>query len=155
MAKLSKGMEAPDFELKDASGKTWRLRDLKGNSVVLFFYPADDTPGCTREACDFRDSKAVWEEAGYTILGISPQGVKSKRSFIDKFSLNFPLLIDKDRAVERAYGTSRDEVAEYEGIPLTTLRSTFLIDEDGIIEAALYGVKAPGHVDELRSMVGV
>lgn len=100
---LEKGMEAPPFDLEDADGKAWRLADLRGTKVVLFFYPADDTPGCTAEACDFRDSRQVFADDGYVVLGVSPQGAESHRAFTDKFALNFPLLIDDDLSVARVY----------------------------------------------------
>jgi thioredoxin-dependent peroxiredoxin len=152
---LTEGMQAPDFELSDADGKTWRLSDLRGSRVVLYFYPADDTPGCTAEACDFRDSHTVFEADNYVVLGVSPQGADSHRAFADKFSLNFPLLIDEDLAVAHAYGAVREEVGDYEGVPLHIKRSTFVIDEEGRIERALYGVHGRGHVAELRELLGV
>jgi peroxiredoxin Q/BCP len=148
--KLEQGSAAPDFELADASGKTWRLRDLRGKKVVLYFYPADDTPGCTAEACDFRDSQGDFTGAGYTVLGVSPQGADSHLAFTEKFSLNFPLLIDADRQVAKSYGTLRGEPDDWKGIPLLVKRSTFVIDEEGIIESAQYGVKARGHVARLK-----
>ncbi|MDQ3940134.1 MAG: peroxiredoxin, partial [Actinomycetota bacterium] len=126
-------------------GKVWRLGDLRGQKVILYFYPADDTPGCTIEACDFRDSHEQLQAAGYTVLGVSPQGEESHRKFASKFSLNFPLLVDEDTAVARAYGAYK-ELGDWQGIPLKISRSTFIIDETGQIEDALYGVRAKGHV---------
>jgi peroxiredoxin Q/BCP len=155
VALLEKGMVAPDFELKDADGRTWRLRDLRGEKVILFFYPADDTPGCTVEACGFRDSIGVWNKSDYVVLGVSPQGAESKRAFIEKYDLNFPLLIDEDRSVQKAYGTALSEPTSYEDIEITTRRSTFVIDENGVIEQALYKVKARGHVDALKGSFGI
>lgn len=155
MGTLEPGVEAPDFELSDAEGQTYRLSDLRGGKVVLYFYPADHTPGCTREACDFRDSMDVWQKSGYTVLGVSPMGAETKRSFIEEHSLNFPLLIDADRAVEAAYDTGRPQDGEPDEFTITTMRSTFVIDEHGKIEHALYGVGSKGHVDDLRSMLGV
>lgn len=151
---LEKGDEAPDFEMQDASGKTWRLSDLKGQKVILYFYPADDTPGCTTESCDFRDSSADLSAVGYQIFGVSPQGADSHRRFAEKYNLNFPLLVDEGLEATRAYGAHKD-LGDYEGIPLRVKRSTFVIDEDGRIELAEYGVKAKGHVEALRGKLGV
>jgi peroxiredoxin Q/BCP len=150
VGKLARGNSAPDFNLKDAEGNTWRLGDLRGKKVILFFYPADDTPGCTAEACDFRDARAELGDAGYVVLGASPQGAESHRAFASKFKLNFPLLIDEDMSVANAYGAAGD-LGDYQGIPLRVLRSTFVIDEEGIIAHALYGVTARSHVAELRA----
>jgi thioredoxin-dependent peroxiredoxin len=154
VTRLSQGDEAPAFELKDADGKTWRLTDLKGRRVVLYFYPADDTPGCTVQACDFRDSINDWAKAGYVVLGVSPQGADSKRAFIDKYALNFPLLIDQGAEVTRRYAAYKER-GDWEGIPLVVNRSTFVIDEEGVIEHALYGVQARGHRDMLKQLLQV
>lgn len=151
---LQEGDAAPAFEMQDASGKTWSLADLKGQKVILYFYPADDTPGCTAESCDFRDSSADLSEGGYTVLGVSPQGADSHRRFAEKYSLNFPLLIDEDLAAARAFGAYK-ELGEYKDIPIRVKRSTFVIDEEGRIEHAEYGVKAAGHVERLRQKLGV
>ena len=148
--KLEQGDDAPDFELEDHDGNVWRLKDLRGRRVVIYFYPADDTPGCTAQACDFRDTQDVWTERGYTVLGISPQGAKSHQRFASKYGLNFPLLVDEDLAVAGAFGATKP------GVGRTRVnRSTFVIDEDGRIERALYGVKARGHVEALRESLGV
>jgi peroxiredoxin Q/BCP len=153
--KLTAGMEAPDFEMQDADGRSWSLRDLRGRKVVLYFYPADDTPGCTAEACDFRDSKSEFEAAGYQVLGVSPQGAESHAAFASKFNLNFPLLIDPDMTVAKKYGALREAPGDYKGIPLHIFRSTFIIDEDGKITEALYGVNGRGHVADMRKLVDV
>ena len=150
MAKLVPGDAAPDFAMKDAEGNTWRLGDLRGKKVILFFYPADDTPGCTAEACDFRDARDELADAGYVVLGASPQGAESHAAFATKFGLNFPLLIDADTSVAQAYGAA-DEVGDYKGIPLRVLRSTFVIDEEGTISQALYSVNTRSHVSELQA----
>jgi peroxiredoxin Q/BCP len=152
--RLEKGMSAPDFEMQDPDGKTWRLGDLRGQKVILYFYPADDTPGCTLEACGFRDSSDVWNKADYLVLGVSPQGADSKRAFVEKYFLNFPLLIDADRSVQRAYGTELKEAVTYKDIEITTQRSTFVIDESGVIVEALYGVNPQEHIEELRAKLG-
>lgn len=148
--KLKRGEPAPDFELDDHQGKTWRLADLEGKKVILYFYPADDTPGCTTESCDFRDNHAVFRSANTEILGVSPQGAESHQRFASKYDLNFPLLIDADLEVAERYGAVAEKPGEFEGIPLKIKRSTFVIDEDGRIQDAIYGVKVKGHVDALR-----
>ena len=150
MGKLAPGETAPDFNLNDAEGNTWHLGDLRGKKVILFFYPADDTPGCTAEACDFRDALAEFGDAGYVVLGASPQGAESHTAFASKFKLNFPLLIDEDMGVASAYGAAGD-LRDYKGIPLRVIRSTFVIDEEGNITQALYGVNARSHVAELQA----
>lgn len=151
---LQEGDAAPDFEMKDATGKTWSLANLKGQKAILYFYPADDTPGCTAESCDFRDSSADLTAAGYTVLGVSPQGAESHQRFANRYSLNFPLLIDEDLAATRAFGAYKD-LGEYKDIPIRVKRSTFVIDEEGRIAVAEYGVKAAGHVERLRQKLGV
>ncbi len=145
MVELKEGDEAPAFELEDADGKVWRLSDLRGDRAIVYFYPEDDTSGCTAQACDFRDRLPVLNEAGYKVLGISPQGAESHRAFIEKYSLNFPLLIDSDLKVAGSYGAAK-EMGEDEGAPLTVKRSTFVIDADGRITKAMYGGRAKQHV---------
>lgn len=152
---LEPGSPAPGFELEDADGTTWRLADLAGKKVVLYFYPADDTPGCTKEACDFRDTHGAWSAAGYVVLGVSPQGAASHSRFASKYGLNFPLLVDSDLEVAKRYGALREKPEEWEGRKLHVKRSTFVIDEAGNIEHALYGVNARGHVDSLRETLAV
>lgn len=149
--KLEPGMPAPSFELSDQDGKLWRLEDLRDRKVVLYFYPIDDTPGCTRESCDFRDHHAEFLDAGYIVLGISPQDAESHRAFADKFSLPFPLLVDVNLEAADAYGVRADEVEPFDGMPILIRRSTFVIDESGGITAALYGVGSRGHVENLRN----
>lgn len=151
---LEQGDAAPHFSLQDGDGKTWNLNDLRGQKVILYFYPADDTPGCTKESCDFRDASSELTDAGYIILGVSPQGAASHKRFASKYSLNFPLLVDQDLAVTRAYGAFK-ELGKYKDVPIRVKRSTFVIDEDGRIAIADYGVKAAGHVDRLREKLGV
>lgn len=151
--KLQPGMPAPDFELPDAEGRLWRLEDLRGKRVVLYFYPIDDTPGCTAEACDFRDAREGFANAGYEILGVSPQGADSHKAFAAKYGLNFPLLVDYDMRAAEAYGVTSQHGREYEGTPIEINRSTFVIDEGGRIESAEYGVKARGHVSRLQEQL--
>lgn len=153
--KLEKGMPAPDIELADQRGNTWRLSDLRGQKVVLYFYPADDTPGCTAEACDFRDSLQHFRAAGYTVLAVSPQGAASHQSFASKFELNFPLLIDEGLVAAERYGAKIEQPLEWKGIPIHINRSTFVIDEDGTLAEVQYGVDARGHVGQLRETLGV
>ncbi len=148
MAQLQRGDKAPDFSLEDADGTTWRLVDLRGQNVIVYFYPADDTPGCTAEACAFRDRQPDLDEAGYRVFGVSPQGASSHRRFSEKYSLNFPLLVDSDYAMARAYGVAEDRE---EGKKPRIVRSTFVIDEDGTLVEAQYGVRAKGHVESLLS----
>jgi peroxiredoxin Q/BCP len=150
---LQKGDKAPDFELQDEQGETWKLEDLRGRKVILYFYPKDDTPGCTAQACDFRDAMEILDTEGYVVLGVSPQDADSHTKFRSKYNLNFPLLVDEDKKVAEAYGTWGEQVnygRKYFGI----LRSTFVIDEDGTLLEAQYGVKARGHVDRLRGQLG-
>ncbi len=151
---LNRGDIAPDFELQDGDGKRWQLSQLRGSKVILYFYPADDTPGCTAQARDFRDSYADLQAAGYVILGVSPQGAESHRSFAGKYSLNFPLLVDEDHSVAESYG-AWGEKKRYKNVFLGIRRSTFVIDENGRIEEALYGVKAKGHVERLKAGLGL
>jgi peroxiredoxin Q/BCP len=150
--KLNAGDDAPDFEAQDEDGTTWGLSDLRGKKVILYFYPADDTPGCTREAGDFRDSLSDFAEAGYIVLGTSPQGAASHKGFSEKCNLNFPLLVDEDMSLAKKYGTA-GIFGKFQNIPLTVQRSTFVIDEQGKIEHALYGVSSRSHVDELKAML--
>ena len=148
---LAPGDAAPDFSLPDQDGRRWTLSELRGRRVIIFFYPEDDTPGCTTEACDFRDNHDDLTRAGYIVLGVSPQDARSHRAFADKYRLNFPLLIDADLAVARAYHSLRAEA----GSSHEVARSTFVIDERGSILEARYGVKARGHVADLRGTLAV
>lgn len=154
MSKLEAGTKAPEFELPDADGRVWKLSELRGKKVILYFYPADDTPGCTAEACDFRDSHAGLKEAGYVVLGVSPQGQDSHRGFAEKYRLNFPLLVDQDLSAAKAYGAARAN-GVFKGIPLAVQRATFVIDEEGNLVEAQYGVRAKGHVEQLKEKLGV
>lgn len=148
---LHAGDMAPDFELHDGEGKPWRLSDLDGSKVILYFYPIDETPGCTAQACDFRDSMSAFESAGYRVLGVSPQDAESHQTFTAKHSLNFPLLVDDRGKVAQAYGAWQDL---NDGV-MGNKRSTFVIDENGVLESVEYGVKAKGSVGRLRESLGV
>lgn len=147
---LEPGDPAPAFALEADTGETVRLADLRGKAVVLYFYPKDDTSGCTKEACGFRDHLEEFAERGWTILGVSPDGVDSHREFKEKYDLNFRLLADPDHEVAEAYGawgTKKMYGREYEGI----LRSTFLIDQDGRIARTYSKVKPAEHAEEILS----
>ncbi|HWT34141.1 MAG TPA: thioredoxin-dependent thiol peroxidase [Microbacterium sp.] len=154
MATLQPGDLAPDFTLADQDGSPVSLRDLRGTRAVLYFYPAAMTPGCTTEACDFRDSLASLTGAGYSVLGISRDSEAKLREFRERDALTFPLLSDPDHAVHDAYGAWGEKMnygKKIEGV----LRSTFVVDEDGRIAHALYNVKATGHVARVRKLVGL
>ncbi|MBQ0926851.1 thioredoxin-dependent thiol peroxidase [Saccharopolyspora endophytica] len=151
--RLSDGDAAPEFSLPDADGNTVSLSDFRGRSVVVYFYPAASTPGCTKEACDFRDSLAELNEAGFDVLGISPDTPAKLAKFRDAEGLTFPLLSDEDRAVMTAWGAF-GEKKNYGKVVQGVIRSTFVVDPDGKIAKALYNVKATGHVDRLRREIG-
>ncbi len=145
---LDIGDRAPDFELESDSGDTIRLRDMRGRNVVLYFYPKDDTPGCTKEACGFRDRHDEFRRRGWVVLGVSPDPVSRHRKFREKYDLGFPLLSDPDHAVAMAYGAWGKKKLygrEYAGI----LRTTFLIDGDGQIARVYEKVRPAGHADAI------
>lgn len=153
-ARLVPGDQAPTFTLKDADGQDVSLSDFAGSKVILYFYPAAMTPGCTTQACDFRDSLGSLQAAGYTVLGISKDDPATLKTFEERDALTFPLLSDEDLAVHHAYG-AYGEKNSYGKIVTGVLRSTFVLDEDGHIEQALYNVKATGHVASLRKKLKV
>ncbi|SDH45846.1 thioredoxin-dependent thiol peroxidase [Microbacterium pygmaeum] len=153
-ARLEPGSPAPDFTLVDQDDREVTLSDLRGGGVVLFFYPEAMTPGCTTEACDFRDSLAPLQAAGYTILGISRDAPEKLRRFRERDGLTYDLLSDPDHAVHDAYGAWGEKM-NYGKAVEGVLRSTFVIDADGVIEQALYNVKATGHVARVRQLIGV
>ncbi|MFZ1503284.1 MAG: thioredoxin-dependent thiol peroxidase [Nitrospira sp.] len=145
---LEVGDKAPDFSLPDQDGSTVTLKSLKGKQVVLYFYPKDDTSGCTKEACDFRDSLAPIKKAGAVVLGVSKDGKASHQKFIAKYGLPFALLSDEEVTVCTAYGVYKEKSMygrKYMGIE----RSTFVIDATGRIKALFRKVKVPGHVDDV------
>ena len=154
MTQLQIGDTAPDFTLDDQDGDPVSLRDLRGRKVILYFYPAAMTPGCTTQACDFRDSLASLEGAGYAVLGVSRDTPAKLKQFAERDGLTFPLLSDPDRAVHEAYGTWGEKM-NYGKVVEGVLRSTFVVDEDGTIAQALYNVKATGHVARLRKDLGI
>jgi peroxiredoxin Q/BCP len=146
--RLAPGQPAPDFSLTSDRGETVSLADLRGRRVLVYFYPAAGTPGCTKEACDFRDNLTTFNDADVTVLGISPDKPEKLAKFRDKEGLTFPLLSDPDRSVMQAWG-AWGEKTMYGKTTTGVIRSTFLVDAEGTIEEAQYGVKATGHVGRL------
>ena len=151
---LTAGDTAPDFTLPDADGKPVSLADYRGRRVVVYFYPAAGTPGCTKQACDFRDSLAELNGAGLDVLGISPDKPAKLAKFRDKEGLTFPLLSDADKDVLNAWGTF-GEKQMYGKTVTGVIRSTFVVDPEGKIEVAQYNVRATGHVAKLRKDLSV
>lgn len=141
---VEQGMKAPDFTLPADDGTKVKLSGLRGKPVVLYFYPRDDTPGCTREACSFRDRKKEMEQLGAIVLGVSPDDVASHREFRDKHQLNFPLLADVEHQVAEKYGAWREKV-RFGKKSMGIQRSTFLIDAGGVIRKAWKKVDVDGH----------
>ena len=148
MAILEVGANAPDFSLPDAGGKTVKLKDFKGKRLVLYFYPKDDTPGCTLEACGFRDKRADYEKLGAAVVGISPDGAASHAKFAAKYKLPFTLLADEGALVAQKYGVWGKKKflgKEYDGIS----RTTFIIGKTGLVEKIFANVKPIGHEKEV------
>lgn len=154
MSRLETGAVAPTFTLTSQNGEQVSLSDYTGQHVVLFFYPAAMTPGCTTEACDFRDSLEPLKAAGYAVLGISPDDTDKLAQFAEQESLSYPLLADPDRATLQAYG-AWGEKNLYGKTVTGVIRSTIVIDPDGKVELAKYNVKAAGHVAALRKALKV
>ncbi|MBA2699022.1 MAG: thioredoxin-dependent thiol peroxidase [Nocardioidaceae bacterium] len=154
MSRLNPRDTAPDFTLTDDAGKAVSLADFQGQRVILYFYPAAMTPGCTTQACDFRDSLEPLVDAGYAVLGLSPDTPEKLRDFRQHDRLTFPLLSDPDKQVLEAYGAYGDKQL-YGKTVQGVIRSTFVIDDDGKIEKAMYNVKATGHVAKLRKDLAV
>ena len=149
---LEVGSKAPDFSLPDQDGSIVSLKNLKGKQVVLYFYPKDDTSGCTKEACDFRDSLAPIKKAGAVVLGVSMDGKGSHQKFIAKYGLPFALLSDEDAVTSKVYGVYKEKSMygrKYWGIE----RSTFVIDATGRLKGMFRKVKVPGHVDEVLAVL--
>ena len=154
MSKLEAGESAPGFSLSDKDGNTVSLADYAGKKVIVYFYPAASTPGCTTQACDFRDNMASLQAEGYTVLGVSKDELPALQKFAEDEHLGFPLLSDPDLAVHNAYG-AYGEKSMYGKTVTGVLRSTFVVDEQGTLEHALYNVKATGHVTSLRKKLGL
>lgn len=151
---LEVGAVAPDFALADATGRTRTLAELRGGPVIVYFYPAAFTPGCTTEACDFRDNLAWFTGAGYTVIGISPDPVARLREFADAEQVSFPLLSDADAAVAKAFGAWGQKTVKgrtFDGV----LRTTVVVDAEGVVRAVEYNVDAAGHVARLREELGL
>jgi peroxiredoxin Q/BCP len=151
---ISAGIPAPEFEMSDDTGTMRKLSDFRGKNVVLFFYPKDDTPGCTKEACNFRDDYSAYEKAGVVLLGVSPDSMESHVKFKKKFQLQFPLLVDEGHKVCDAYGTWGSKKflgKEYDGV----LRTTFLIDPEGNIKRVYENVRPAEHSAELLGELGL
>ena len=153
MIMLSEGQKAPDFELEDQKGNKVKLSGFRGKKVILYFYPKDDTPGCTVEACSFRDNLSKLKNKDVEVLGISNDNRDSHEKFSKKFSLPFPLLCDTDKEVSKDYGVYEKKNFmgnEYMGIT----RSTFIIDEQGRIQSIFYKVKPEEHIEEIFEALG-
>ena len=152
--RLVAGDKAPAIRLADHEGVEFTLSSLKGKKAIVYFYPAAATPGCTKEACDFEEHLGELTSAGYAVVGISPDAVAKIKKFHDKQSLHFPLLSDEALDVHKAYGAYGKKSLygrEYVGV----LRSTFVLDANGVVEHALYNVKATGHVNMLKKLLGI
>ncbi len=145
---LKVGDTAPDFSVNDQSGNPVKLSDFKGKKVVLYFYPKDNTPGCTAEACNLRDNYTALQKAGYVVLGVSSDNEKSHQNFIDKFELPFPLLADTEKDIHEKYGTWVEK-SMYGRKYMGTARVTFLIDENGKIEEIIEKVKTKDHTAQI------
>jgi thioredoxin-dependent peroxiredoxin len=144
VTRLEEGDRAPNFTLKDQNGEKVTLKDFAGNRVVLYFYPADDTPGCTKEACQFNDLLPTLNNLGVLVFGVSRDGAEAHRAFKKKYGLNFSLLSDPERTVMTKYGAYGEKML-YGKKVLGVIRSTFVISPSGAIETAFYGVRADGH----------
>jgi peroxiredoxin Q/BCP len=147
MTDVAVGRPVPDFELAATDGEQIRLADLRGRSVLLFFYPKANTPGCTREGQDFRDLNAEFQAAGTVVLGISRDGVRAQQNFKEKYDFNFPLLSDKDETVCNLFGVIKEKNM-YGKKVMGVERSTFLIDAEGVLRREWRGVKVKGHAEE-------
>ncbi len=154
MSKLQPGDAAPDFTLTDADDNEVSLESFRGRRVILYFYPAAMTPGCTKQACDFRDNLGALTEQGFVVLGVSKDKPAKLRQFREHDALTFPLLSDTGLDVHKAYG-AYGEKTNYGKTIMGVIRSTFVIDPDGKIEKALYNVKATGHVARLTKELGI
>ena len=152
MATLKEGNKAPDFTLADARGKKVKLSDFKGKKVILYFYPRDNTPGCTQEACDFRDRNKDFEKSNTLVIGVSPDTTTSHQGFLAKHELPFILLSDPDKKVAEKYGVFQEKNM-YGKKVMGIERSTFLIDEGGKLVKEMRKVKVKGHADLLLGMV--
>jgi thioredoxin-dependent peroxiredoxin len=145
---IEEGQPAPEFELQSDGGDTVKLSDFRGRPVVLYFYPKDDTPGCTTEACEFRDAYDVFRDRGAEVLGVSPDDVASHQRFKSKYELPFTLLADPDHRVAEAYGVWGERTT-YGRTSMGITRSTFVIDRDGKVARAMRGIRPAGHAENV------
>ncbi|WP_114751896.1 thioredoxin-dependent thiol peroxidase [Pleomorphovibrio marinus] len=145
---LEVGQKAPEFESKDQNGNPIKLSDFKGKKVVLYFYPKDNTPGCTAQACNLRDNHEALKAAGYEVLGISSDSVKSHKKFVEKQELPFTLIADEDKSVHEKYGTWVEKQM-YGKTYMGTARTTFIIDEEGVITEIIEKVKTKDHTNQI------
>jgi peroxiredoxin Q/BCP len=152
--KLLAGTQAPDFALLNAEGHKVSLSDYRGRNVIVYFYPKAATPGCTTEACDFRDNLASLQSAGYEVLGISPDAPEKLAAFTGDFALTFPLLSDEDHAVALAYGAWGEKLVDGEVVD-GLVRSTVVLDADGKVALTQYQIQAQGHVAKLKAELGI
>jgi peroxiredoxin Q/BCP len=151
MVQLKEGMKAPQFEGTDQNGRITRLSDLSGKKVVLYFYPKDNTPGCTAEACNLRDNYDTFLKKGFTVIGVSPDNEKSHKNFAGKYSLPFPLIADISKKILNDYGVW-GEKKMYGKSFLGVIRTTFIIDEKGVIEKIIAKVDTTGHTEQIFNM---
>lgn len=154
MSRLEPGQPAPAWTLPTADGQQLSLSDLAGRKVILYVYPAAMTPGCTTQACDFRDNLAVLQQAGYAVVGLSPDSPEKLAKFVEKEGLTFPLVSDESKEVLEAYGAYGEKM-NYGRKVMGVIRSTFVLDEQGVVELAKYNVRAKGHVASLAKQLGV
>jgi peroxiredoxin Q/BCP len=152
VAMIAEGRKAPDFKLASSEGGELGLKDLRGKTVVLYFYPKDDTPGCTREACAFRDSQAALKKKGVVVLGVSGDSLASHDKFRAKYKLNFPLLSDPDKATAKKYGAWGEKVL-YGKKTIGMIRSTFVIDGEGVVRKVFPRVRVDGHAEQVLAAV--
>ncbi len=152
MTTLKVGDKAPVFSGIDQNENKISLEDFKGKKVILYFYPKDNTPGCTAEACDLRDSYNMWLDKGYVVIGVSPDSVKAHQKFVEKYELPFPLIADTEKEILKAYGVwglKKNYGREYQGV----FRTTFIIDEKGVIEHIFKKVKTKEHTAQILSTI--
>lgn len=152
MSVLKVGEKAPDFIGKNQNGEYVKLQDFKGKKLILYFYPKDNTPGCTSEACDFRDNYNMWLSKGYQVIGISPDSENSHIKFIEKYNLPFDLISDTEKTILKSYGAWGEKKMygkTYEGV----LRTTYIINENGIIEEVFTKVKTKEHTKQILSQI--
>lgn len=153
MTTLKAGDKAPEFTANDQNGQTVSLADLKGKTVILYFYPKDDTPGCTAEACDFRDNYQSLLSKGFQVIGVSTDDEKSHKKFVTKYSLPFPLIADADQKIVEAYGVW-GEKNMYGKIYMGTIRTTFIIDADGVIQHVINKVDTKASSQQVLDLLG-